>query len=374
MIHIFRLFAENVLYCVITLSQWAAGKKKKEKKKKRKEGLNGIMDEDKSIQDNIVKKTCALLNSGGGVLRMTISDYETLQSDTFWKLLDEFWKTLEQKLTSLVEPVTYSDVFHRLSIGSEEVLLFVNAPQHLCTIHYHLYFAGDAGVHEASFQKVVDLLQKSGNHHRKASNFDISLKELPRLPEIFSFKENCGFHESQQIQLKHFFGQEQILRNHGQRDKVQKHISAFANTNGGHVLLGIDNSGIVHGVDLKKNNQGEIVERVESMIEDMKFPITPRREVHWDLEFIQVSGCETTQDLAVVVIKVAGMKTFGGVYQKSPKSYELQHGEEQAIGFDRWKERFKGSKLQTCTKGLPCLFRILHNDKNGIINFSKYSC
>lgn len=326
------MFAENVLRCVITVKQ-----------------------KDKSNQDKIVKKVCALLNSGGGILRMTISDCEALQSDIYQRL-DSFWKTIEQKLTSLVDPATYNSVFVRLLSGSKEVLLFVNAPQHLCTIHNNLYFARDAGVHEATFQQVVNLLQKSDNRHRKSSNVDISLKDLPRLPKKFPFEENCRFHESQQIQLKAVLNSEQIFRDGGQREGVQKHISAFANTNGGVILAGIDDSGIVRGVDLKKINQGEIVKRVESMIKDMQFPIIPKRKLHWDLEFIQVSG---TQDRAVVVIKVAGMERFGGVFLKTPKSHELQNGEVQKIELDRWKEIMKGSELQTNTKGLCCLFRIL---------------
>lgn len=337
------MFAENVLRCVITLKE-----------------------KNKSIQDNIVEKTCALLNCGGGILRMTISDYEALQRDIH-KQLDMFWKTIEQKLTSLVEPSTYDNVFDRRFLSeSEEVLLFVNAPQRLCTIQYNLYFARDAGVCEATFQQVVDLAKKSDKRQHKSSNVDIPLEDLPRLPKMFSFEEHCGFHESQRIQLKHVLEPEQIFRNHGQRDKVQKHISAFANTNGGVILVGIDDSGIVRGVDIKKINKDEIVERVESMIKDMKFPVNPKRKVHWDLEFIQVSG-GTKQDHAVVVIKVAGMKRCGGVYQKTPKSYELQHGKEEAMGFDRWKERIRASELETHTKGLPCLFRILHNDENGVI-------
>ena len=359
MTHLPRLFAENVLHCVIDLSQQAAAEQKKAKKKKRKEGLNGIMDENKSIQEDIVEKACALLNSGGGILKMTISVYEGLQSDISGNHLDMFWKTLEQKLTSLVEPSTYNNVFHRLQSGSEEVLLFVNAPQHVCTINYNLYFAGDAGAYEAKFQQVFAMLQKSGNCHHKSSNVDISLKNLRGLPKKFSFEKNCGFHESREIQLKEVLGSETILEKHGQRDRMQKHISAFANTNGGVLLLGIDDSGIVRGVDMNKNKQDKILERIEAMLKDMKFPIFPERKVHWDLEFIKVSDCETTQDLAVVVIKVAGMENFGGVFQKTPKSYELQNGKVQEIEIDRWKEMIKGSELQTDTKGLCRLFTIL---------------
>lgn len=168
-----RLFAENVLHCEIKLSRQAAAEQKKANKEKRKEGLNGTKVENKSIQDEIVKIACALLNSGGGILRMTISDSKDLKSVVFRNQLDMFWKTLEQKLISLVAPSTYDKVFDRSLMGSKEILLFVNAPQHLCTINYNLYFAGDAGVRGGTFVQVLDILQNSGNCPPRSSNDDL---------------------------------------------------------------------------------------------------------------------------------------------------------------------------------------------------------
>ena len=291
---------------------------------------------------------------------MAISDHQEIPINDFAQHLDKFWQTLEEKLSDLVKPSTYNDVFDRHLVGSEDILLFINAPQRLCTIHYNLYFAGDAGAHESTFEQAVELLQKLDNCRKKPSNYvDICLKELPKLPKVFIFEENCEYQESQQIQLKHFSGTEQILRSHGQRERVQKHISAFANTNGGIILVGVNDSGIVLGVDMKKNNQDEIIKRVISMIENMKFPITQERKVHWDIDFIPVSGCEITQDLAVVAIKVAGMKSLGGIFMKHPESYELDHDTVRVVEFDQWKQRMlSGSKLQTDTKGLHFLIRI----------------
>ena len=291
---------------------------------------------------------------------MAIGDHQEIPVNDFTQQVDKFWQTLEKKLTDLVKPSTYNDVFDRCVIGSEEICLFIKAPQHICTIHYNLYFAGDAGVHEATNEQTVELLQMLVSRGKNSSNYvDVCLENLPRLPEVFIFGENGGYQESQQIQLKHFSGTEQILRSHGQRERVQKHISAFANTNGGTIFLGINDSGIVLGVDMKKNNQDEIIKRVIAMVENMKFPITQERKVHWDINFIPVAGCDTTQDLAVVAIKVAGMKSLGGVFMKHPESYELDHDTIQVIQFDQWKQRMlSGSKLQMDTIGLHFLCRI----------------
>jgi len=345
-----RLFAENVLQCEVSLSQQAAGQQKRERKKRRKEKSDDILDE-KSIQDEIIEKTCALLNSGGGVVRMTISDHQALQSDNFLQQLDRFWKTLEPKLTSLVLPSTYNDVFDCQN-DSKEILLFINATKHLCTIHYNLCIAGEAEVREASFDQVVGFLEKSGHCNQKSNvqTVDVSINKLPNVQQEFSIGKKCGFHESKQVQLKNYSGQ--ILLSRSQRDQMRKTISAFANTEGGKIFLGIDDSCVVHGVNMQENNRDEIKGRVKFIItERMIFPVNPQEKIHWDIEFIPVSGCDTTQDLAVVVIKIAGIKSFGGVFMKGPKSYELCHGKVEAVEFHEWKKRLvSASKLQTSPK------------------------
>ena len=111
-------------------------------------------------------------------------------------------------------------------------------------MEYNLYFPGDAGVEEASYQQTVDSLQKKPNSKRrkKKDKVDVSLQELPRVPKELTYKETLGFHEGKQVQLKQFES-ETILRNHGQRLSISKHISTFANARGGVILLGVTNDG-----------------------------------------------------------------------------------------------------------------------------------
>ena len=51
-----------------------------------------------------------------------------------------------------------------------------------------------------------------------------------------------------------------------QQDQLRKTISAFANSKGGNIFLGIDDSCVVHGVNMQENNRDEIKDRVKSII------------------------------------------------------------------------------------------------------------
>lgn len=332
-----RMFAENVQHCEITISQNSASQQKKTKKGKKTSNPDEVMKECKSSQDIIMEKVCALLNSGGGILSMHISDCQTIPAEDLHHRVDMFWKTLEPKLKDLAKPSDYNKVFDRHT-GSSELLLFINSPRHLCSVEYNLYLSGDAETSEASHEQVVAFLKRPTGKKMRSSNVDVPLRGLLSLPEAFTFGKRCGFPESKEIQLKNY-ETAPILKNHSQREKVARHISASANTNGGQILLGIKDSGQVVGVNMKENDKDEIVHRVTSMIDDMIFPVIPEKKVHWDIEFIPVFGSETMGPRQVVVIKVAGMKSFGGVFKKRPKSYELQQDTIQLIEFKQWKER-----------------------------------
>ena len=154
-----RPFAENVLHYTITIAPDAASQRKKQKKRRKKEGIDESDEE--SPQDCILKLSCALLNSGGGLLVIKIADYQSLSSTEavstsknahHW--LDEFWKTIERKLTAMVKPFTYDQVFDR-RVMSDEIYLFISVPEDfkICTVEYNLFFPGDASTDEGSYEQ-----------------------------------------------------------------------------------------------------------------------------------------------------------------------------------------------------------------------------
>lgn len=86
-----REFCENHLYCTISIGEDHVSQQKKEKNRSKKEGKESGNEDQSKI---ILQKCNALLNSGGGVLEMKISDPQT-RSTSKKDPVDSFWQTIE---------------------------------------------------------------------------------------------------------------------------------------------------------------------------------------------------------------------------------------------------------------------------------------
>ncbi|XP_068711827.1 schlafen family member 13-like [Montipora foliosa] len=298
-----------------------------------------------SYLDVLLQATCALLNSGGGVVHMKIANFYNLKSPL--DQLDTFWQSLESKLDAMIKPSEYAEVFDRV-VEKDVIRLFVKAPGHCCTVEFNLFLAGDSKKTEASFKETVRLLQDRPLGKRK-DFCRIPLQELPSLPESFSYKQKLDFHESKHIQFKCFPSTNPLLHgnNRTQRKTIVDQISAFGNCSGGIILVGVRDDCTVLGQDMssKENSREDIESRIRSLIEDMKWPCICEREVFWNIKFLPVEGKE---NCFVIAIYVAGIK--GGVFTKKPKSYELRledDGKQQSISrleFVEWKKRMLSGK------------------------------
>lgn len=281
---------------------------------------------------------------------MPIANFKELeapQSD-----LDTFWKTVESKLQSVIDPHTYVDVYDRIYDGnSGKVRLFIKRmPNHFCTLKFNLFFPGDSRNYHASYNGVINVLAE------RCSDLKVSLYNLPKLNEEFVYLKRVDFHESVQIQLKHYES-ENILdphSNHNQCDNVRKAISNFANGNGGALVLGVTDDGVAKGQYLEGDYDGVIVERVNTLIGKMYWSVNPQRREHWDVKFFPLRGKD---DYYVIVIYVAGV--FGGVFAKCPESFELRPCEDGSeldihrLSFVEWRQRMVGeTDSQADSKGL----------------------
>ena len=352
-------------HCPIAIGSDAARQQKKVKKRRKKEDLNA---DEESTEERILKQACALLNSGGGLLVMKITDFQS--STISANSLDEFWKKIEPKLIDLIRPSRYDDIFDRRE-QSDEILLFINAPPHICTIKYNLSLPGDSRVLEASYQETIDLLMETQQgREKKPPKVTVSLTDLPEVPEVFTQKEILNLKESKEIQFKHYWSKTFLdSNNRTQREDISKQISAFANADGGVILLGVKDDGEVCGLDLGENGKECFKKNLqENVIEKMCWCLVPERSVHWDLKFFPVRGCEGN---AIVVICVAGMRRSGGVFAKSPKSFKLLQGEDgqqslHRLDFEEWKQKMLSrERLQSDSKGIKMNVVIYdHNPHN----------
>ena len=331
------------MYCTIRIGEDHASQQKKEEKRRKKEGKESGNEGSPNQSKIILQKCNALLNSGGGVLEMKISDPKTC-STSKKDPVDNFWKTIEGELRKMIHPSKYKNVFNR-SVLSDKILLFINAPSHVCTMKYNLFLPGDAGVYEASYDDVVDFLNLKSDGPKQDLNsyIRVPLKELPEVPDHFFDQEIISLIECKQVQLKEFTSNSPFFSNHKQRFLIARQLSAFGNCDGGVLLIGIADDRRVTGVDMEKHSKEHVEECVVSLVKKICCDFEIKRGIHWDLKFSDVSG---SQSKSVIVIKMAGFRDSGGIFGKCPESYELrcdENGQQvpHPVAFDKWKERMK---------------------------------
>lgn len=283
---------------------------------------------------------------------MPVANFEKLKSPH--SDLDKFWKRVEPNLKKLIEPQSYADVYDRIyDSKSGKVRLFMKRkPRHFCTRKFNLFLSGDSETYDASYTEAKSVLTKG------RSNLETTLCSLPKLDEEFVNGERVGFHESKQIQLKHYES-EKVLDSHSkhkQCDTVRRTVSSFANGSGGVIVLGVTDDGVAKGQNLEGDSTEAIVERVNTLINKMHWPriVNPIREEHWDVKFFPLKGKE---NYFVIVIYVASVS--GGVFAKCPESFEFRPCEDSSEGqihrlsFDEWHyQMVGGTDIQADSKGL----------------------
>lgn len=168
----------------------------------------------------------------------------------------------------MIRPVSYNDVFDRhVEKNGEQidVLLFIRAPGHWCTLKSNLYVAQDAKNIEASFLDTLRLLNVQSNDEFPKDKLEHSIQSLRIFcAEVFMNEKILKFHESKQIQFKCFTSVKPLLHkdNSNHTKAFKRQISAFANTSGGIMFLGVDDNGTIIGEDLiKEENSIDAVQQ-----------------------------------------------------------------------------------------------------------------
>ena len=321
----------------------------------------------------------AVLNSGGGIVQMKIEDFSRYKPGDLNKRIDTFWQTLEHKLNPMIYPSAYDDVFDR-KLEGDRILLFIKATENFCTVDYNFHLPFDAAPQQCvPRKKVVDLLSRRDSLENHTP--EVPLTELPMdlLPEKFTYKEVLNFHESKEVQLKHFPSQNELFPSRNQkaqdkkaqdkkaRDKIAQCISSFGNGSGGMILIGIeDKTTKIIGQEIAADGKAYWESGFQAMINKMSetWSFTPKQRDHWDIKFFPVDG---TKSSFIIVVLIAGMRNLGGIFTKCPKSFELRNpsgsdGEEKIVQLDfhEWKQRMLPGTCLGQSKGEYIVYQSHH--------------
>ncbi|XP_066111478.1 protein SLFN14-like [Saccopteryx bilineata] len=234
----------------------------------------------------IIQATCALLNSGGGVIKAKIDDktysyrchglgqdletsFQKLLPSGSQKYLDymqqghnllifvKLWSpdvfSLPLRICSLRSNLYQRDVTSAINLSATSALELLRQKQFKAQ-------RGRPRVKELHSEKVLDRnIQEEEDMRTSASEF---LKK-----DKLMYKEKLNFTESTHVELKRFTTKKIVPRI---KEMLPHYISAFANTRGGYLIIGVDDrSKEVFGCKKEKVNPDLLKKEIENCIEKL---------------------------------------------------------------------------------------------------------
>ncbi|XP_072574437.1 schlafen family member 13-like [Paramormyrops kingsleyae] len=319
------------------------------------ENDRGIMQQktEKQKQKQIILMAAvALLNSGGGIVCAEINN------ENYSYLSDGLGLDLEKDLQQLVNPSTLEDYFVFLQIGMNFFIFVktwssIGGRVRLCSIDTGLRKRSGTSASNVENNAVTEFLrkQKMKRNLAKGQGDEPVAKrcrflsgDRPNGQQLFERQEvqpgeKLPFGESVNVELKSFSNEKNLFKR--LKGIIPKYISAFANTDGGYLFIGVDDkTRKVVGCG-KGLNKESIKTEVEVMCRKViKVPCSGcTQENDWSVEvrILDVLGGNVSDPLYVVAIHIP--KFCCTVFEKHPDSWHLEGTEVCQIQAAVWMEK-----------------------------------
>ncbi len=322
---------------------------------------------DKAIGEEIAKWLTALMNTSGGLVVLYCNRAE---SD----------KRRDQRLMNMKDHVTTKWIpnsiyrsliqykYTKMNAGQIRIYLFVCKSSGLVTFEYNAYCRHATGIEpmidRGEVRKLLDGVRDGATDAPCTSQ----MEEL--LLERYSFDYNeeipTEYCESQTIEFKHYicdgkkakdmeFSASKMIKKLDRDDELLRNVSAFANTVGGSLILGVKEGGknpVVIGFEINDNQEKEEMELtryLENALSDRciwsgNHDYQPVRGTDWDVFYYNVShpGCKLRK-----VIEIRVQRHSGGMFVKPPTCCVVNdNGIPVRLTFQEWRERLCPTKKE----------------------------
>ncbi|XP_004643105.1 protein SLFN14 [Octodon degus] len=231
----------------------------------------------------LIQATCALLNSGGGVIKAEIDD------QTYSYTCHGLGQDLETSFQKLLPSGSqkHLDYVQR----GRDFLIFVkswspdvfNLPLRICSLRSNLYQRDVTSAINLSASSALELLREKAHRAQRGrpklhpqnilkkyvqGDEDIKMCALKFFKkDKLTYKEKLNFTESTHVEFKRFTTKKVMPRI---KETLPRYVSAFANTQGGYLIIGVDGkSKEVFGCKREKINPELLKKEIESCIEKL---------------------------------------------------------------------------------------------------------
>ena len=322
---------------------------------------------DKSTGEEIAQWLTALMSTSGGLVVLYSNRGE---SD---KRRDQWLMKLKDHVTTkwITNPIYRSLIqykYMKTKEGQIRIYLFVSKSSSIVTFEYNAY-----GRHATGIEPMIDKeeVRKLLGDVRQGTTDAVctsQLKELLGARRSFYHNEEIPteYCESQTIEFKHYswddkdsndveFVASKIKSNLHRDNELLRNVSAFANTVGGSLILGVKEGGkspVVIGfqtTDNQKQEEMALTSYLEKSLSDRciwsgHHDNQPVCGTDWNVFYHNVShpGRKLRK-----VIEIRVLRHSGGMFVKPPTCYVVNdNGDPVPLTFQEWRERLCPTKKE----------------------------
>ncbi|XP_007485576.1 protein SLFN14 [Monodelphis domestica] len=300
----------------------------------------------------IIRAICALLNSGGGVIKAEIENRSyNYQCDGLGQDLE----TSFQKLLPLASQnfLDYLQQDHSLFIFVKPWIMKAVGPQiRICSLSSNIFQRDVTCTVNLTASRALELLKEKQSriqrgrenlpmwHPKKVLVSEIQEEEDMRVfaSEFFKkdwllYKEKLNFTESTHVELKRFTTKKILPRI---KDMLPRYVSAFANTKGGYLIFGVDDkTNEVFGCQKDKVHPLQLQKDIQSCIE--KLPIfhfcSGKPNINFTTKIIDVYDNDCLYGY-VCVVKVEPICCI--VFAEAPDSWIIRNNFVERLKPEEW--------------------------------------
>ncbi len=344
-------------------------------------------DDEKTIK-TIAMWTTALMNTSGGLIVLYSNNPDSDKKRDHWimgfeSVLINNW---------IPESTFQSHVrFQYLEMGDQfRIYMFVCKVPHVITFTYNAYGRRAAGITPIRDGSRIEEMLTETRHIPEEDNYASALKHLTKdHPFYFNDPIPTGHRENQIIEFKHcyytgasgktdliFFDAKELNR---RLRGYFEYFSAFANTHGGSLVLGVEEGGkipVIRGFQVVENQKKEEQRIINYLSQELSMCIwhadpdyQPCMGNDWDICFHDViqDGNPNRKIIEILIPKhVGGMLLRSPIYYKVSDNgknlvWNIKHDEEtnakQKKSFEDWKMHFHTGTTSSLTNDNQDYFR-----------------
>lgn len=300
-------------------------------------------------KEKVSQAACALLNSGGGVIRMEMANSDEHPV--------EMGLDLEESLRTLIQPLDFQAFFQTnqqgrcfyIFVKSWNTDFFPEDPfkPRICSLGSSLHLRSGTSVFPMNSRKAFNFLETRKRNAKllgkepsnkilrvaKQNFHDSNPAHLIFQRDQLEHGEILPFPESQYVEFKQFSTKRTPDR---VKDIIPKYISAFANTEGGYLFIGVeDESRKVLGCaeeNIKREDLKKEIEDATNKLPRVHF-CQSQCQITFTVKFLEVLAKGQLYGY-VCVIRVEPF--CGAVFSEAPRSWMVKDEEVCCLTTEEW--------------------------------------